>query len=160
MRLAWCLVLVGGCGRVDFATVEEIVIVVDPTTHHLGDDVGGIPATPEGALVTVPFAMPVSCTSATLELDFVGPWGPNKGDEPTIALDGADLGHVFAFFPPFTDPGWASGDYDTASGAVYPVHVALPCTPARGTRTFTFTDHMAGDDIFFTDVFVRCEGPY
>jgi hypothetical protein len=108
--------------------------------------------------------MAVTCGSATLELDFIGPWGPNEYDEPTLTLNGSDLGHVFPFFPPFSDPGWGSGsggDYDDApQNGVFTIPVALPCTPLLGSNTFELATHIPGDDIFYEDVVVRCADPH
>jgi hypothetical protein len=137
----------------DVMPLAEAIVTVDPSTHHLGDDTGGMPAAPEGTDAMAAFTMPYLCGSATLELDFVGPWGPNQTDEPVLMLDGADLGHVFPQLPPMTDPLWSSGDLD----GNYDFHVVLPCTPTRGTDTFHFHTNALFDDVFYTNVFVRCE---
>jgi hypothetical protein len=161
------LVIVAGCGRLDFAPrpdarrdappdlPAELIVTVDPATHHLGDNSGGNPAAPEGTDMMATFAMTVSCASATLELDFIGPWGPNMNDEPTLTLDGSDLGHVFPQLPPFSDPLWADGDLDGS----FDFHIVLSCMPQVGSNAFHVRDNNIADDLFFTNVVVRCEQP-
>jgi hypothetical protein len=136
------------------------VIIVDPGPHHLGDTPGGTPNTPEGTTVIDTFTAPASCGSATLSLDFIGPYGPGMDDEPSLTLNGSDLGHVFDFFPPFTDPAWtaAGGEYNGPNDDhMFTIAVELPCAPAIGSNVFEFLDREGSDDMFFDNVIVTCE---
>ena len=174
-------IAVTGCGRLDFdATaprdghvdgrladaidapgidaLAELVVVVDPGPHHVGDTAGPAPPmNPEGPSISDPFQMTVTCTTATLEVELTGPFGPNRAKMPTIEIDGIDLGSVRSFFPPDADPRWGSGgDYDGNP----PVETSLPCTLALGANTFFFASGNPTDDIYFDHVQIRCELPH
>jgi hypothetical protein len=128
----------------------ELAILIDVGPHHLGDTVGGTPTTPEGNIWTGAFALGSLCTSATIDLDFFGPMGPNVAQPPVTTLNVTTLDSVIPFFT-----GCAADCDDFSAG---PVHVSLPATGALvvGDNALTIACGIDSDDFFFGNVELRC----
>jgi hypothetical protein len=142
--------LISLCG---LSNAQVNKVIIDTTTHHLGDAPGS-----EGTFLDVSFVFPFNPTKASLELDFVLPFGPNYENPPVIKINGVDLGSIQPFFPMEGFPnsgGWvenpdASHDYNG------PFNISLPATSVlvNGNNLFRIENGRPDDDYFFNNVMI------
>jgi len=145
-------VAVGIAAMFSVGRVEAIVIDIEQSIHHLGDDAGS-----EGPFFEKSFTVPTLLQNAFLEFDFRLPTGPNLESPPEVFINGVSPGSTQPFFPPLDtgSPLWQTNpdnSHDYNGG----FHVSLPVSLLLnvGTNTFRLENGRPDDDFLFHQVII------
>ena len=128
-----------------------LVIVIETPEHHLGNNDGN-----EGTAFEKTFVVGRPLPHPEVVFDITQAFYEAP---PRVSLNGAYLGSLSPFFPPFSDPLWRTWD-DGTHDYMGTFVVRLPASPALrvGENTFRIENGRYDDDYYFKDV--RLEDRY